>query len=401
MRHFGRIPIAAVAGALLAASGMALAQPVPAPPSQSQIDLVEGRRADFPAATFVEETDWFGPLQLVRGAYQPLGTGRPIPAPLARQLNGFFAATNSYAMVVAHDGKIVFEKYKPGQGPAKLYDTASMHKTVVGILTGIAIDRGTIADIDDTVGQYLPEWQGHAIGDMTIRHLLEMTSGFRTPPLSSSSASPYWQSYFGDDLKWSMAQWPIDPTLAGQFYYANANTQFLSWVLERASGRRYADLLSGQLWQRIDADNARLWLDREGGSPRASCCLQATARDWVRVGELIRSRGRWRGQKIVSVAWIDAMLAPSLANPNFGRHIWRGSPHNPRRSYGADIPAIMEAKAPFKRSDTYYIDGSGGQRVYIIPSQKLVIVRIGKPMPDWDDSALPNMLCTKEYDCQP
>lgn len=385
----------------MAASSLAIAQPALAPPSQSQIDLVDQRRQEFPAATFVEDTDWFKPLQQVKGKHRSLCDGRPLSARLAQQLSEFFAATNSYAMVVAHDGRIVFEQYKPGHGPAKLYDTASMHKTVVGILTGIALDRGTITGIDDTVGRYLLEWQGHPIGDMKIRQLLEMTSGFRTPPLSSSSASPYWQSYFGDDLKWSTAQWPVERQLAGQFYYANANTQFLSWVLERASGHRYADLLSLQLWQRIGASDARLWLDREGGSPRASCCLQATARDWVRIGELIRNHGRWKGQKIVSAAWIDAMLAPSLANPNFGRHIWRGSPYNPRRSYGADIPAVMEAKAPFKRDDTYFIDGSGGQRVYIIPSQKLVIARIGKPIAAWDDSALPNMLCVREYGCQP
>ena len=86
------------------------------------------------------------------------------------------------------------------------------------------------------------------------------------------------------------------------------------------------------------------------------------------------------------------MLAPSPGNANFGWNVWRGTPYNPKRTYGPGIPAVIESRAPFARDDTYYLDGSGGQRVYVIPSEELVIVRIGQPRSDWDDSQLPNML---------
>ena len=116
----------------------------------------------------------------------------------------------------------------------------------------------------------------------------------------------------------------------------------------------------------------------------------------MRVGELVRNGGKWRGTPIVSSNWVAQMLAPSKANANFGWNVWRGSPYNPKRTYGPGIPAIVEARAPFKRADTYYFDGSGGQRVYIIPSEKMVIVRIGTPKTDWDDSYLPNLLLTEK-----
>ena len=86
------------------------------------------------------------------------------------------------------------------------------------------------------------------------------------------------------------------------------------------------------------------------------------------------------------------MLAPSAGNPNFGRNIWRGSPYNPSRSYGPGIPAVIRSSEPFRSEDSVFIDGSGGQRVYIVPSERLTIVRIGRPRQDWDDSRLPNLV---------
>ena len=86
------------------------------------------------------------------------------------------------------------------------------------------------------------------------------------------------------------------------------------------------------------------------------------------------------------------MLAPSPSNPNYGWQVWRGSPHNPGRTYGRGINAVVAAAEPFARDDVYFLDGSAGQRVYVVPSEKLVIVRIGTPSYKWDDSALPNLI---------
>ncbi len=363
-----------------------------AEPPDEQIALVSERRATFPVQSLVESVDWYKPLGLVAGRPSSFPKSQPLPIAQSKSLDDFMASSGSFAILVARRGKIVYERYAPGFNRSSRYDTASMHKAVVALMVGVALRDGHIKGPDDRLDKYLPELSGDPKGAITLRQLLEMNSGLRTPPLSDSSASPYWQTYFGADLVWSIGQWPFDPATKGEFYYANANTQYLLWVIERASGQKYSDYLSKSLWQKIGANEARVWLDREGGSARGFCCLQASARDWLRIGELIRNQGKWQGKLIMPGQWVSQMLAPSAANANFGWNIWRGSPYNPKRTYGPGIPAVVEARAPFIKDDTYYIDGSGGQRVYIVPSSELVIVRIGKPQRDWDDSYLPNLI---------
>ena len=382
--------LAPLAGSM--AGAPASAQSAASDLSSEQLRRVDERRASFPGQRLVESVDWYEPLVTVEGRASVFPRASERAATLTARLDAFSAETNSYALIVARDGRIVYEHYATGFESSSRFDTASMHKAVIALLVGAAIDDGAIGSIDDPLSRYLPDLPADGRGAISLRQMLEMRSGLQTPPLSDSSASPYWQTYFGDNLAWSISRWPMHPETTDRFFYANANTQYLLWVIERATGQPYHRYLSERLWRRIGAQDARLWLDRPDGSPRGFCCLQASALDWLRVGELIRNRGRWQGEQIVAADWVDGMLAPSLDNPNFGRSIWRGAPYNPARTYGPGIPAVIRASEPFRREDVVFIDGSGGQRVYIIPGEKLVIVRIGRPRQDWDDSGLPNLV---------
>ena len=93
------------------------------------------------------------------------------------------------------------------------------------------------------------------------------------------------------------------------------------------------------------------------------------------------------------------ITTPSTANPNYGYQTWLGTEYAEMRSYGKGVPAAIKHSEPFAASDVIFFDGSGGQRVYIIPSRDLVIVRTGPGGFDpatgqftWDDSVLPNLV---------
>lgn len=361
-------------------------------PTAQQIELVQERMNSFPVDRFIYEVDWYEPLEIVKG-------GKKRELPVARETSEAIEQAvalakkhDSYAFIYWRDGAIRTERYWRNFNNKSLFDTASMHKTVVAALLGIAKQQGLITSVDDPLSMYLPELKGEARGDISLRAMLEMASGITTPPVSTDPASPYYQTYYGNNLNQAIAHWPMRFTPFETFFYANANTQYLAWVIERTSGLRYADFLSQHLWQPIGANAARLWLDHKGGSARASCCLQASARDWLKFGLLMLQQGRVDDRQVVPAQWIASMTQPSRTNANYGWQIWRGSPHNPSRIYGKGIPAVVPAKDPFKTDDVYYLDGSGGQRVYIIPSANTVIVRIGKADHSWDDSALPNLL---------
>ena len=235
-------------------------------PSEAQIELVQERKKSFPVERFIYDIDWFSPLETVPGAKTHELLVNTKNSTTIEQAISLVEKHDSYAFVYWQGGAIRAEKYWYDFNAKSRFDTASMHKTVVALLLGIAQQQGLIDSVDDPIENYLPELAGTRRGAITLRAMLEMASGIVTPPFSSDPANPYFHTYYGDDLEQAIAHWPMDFEPFKKFYYANANTQYLAWVIERTSKMRYAQFLSKYLWQRIGAGDARLWLDREGGS---------------------------------------------------------------------------------------------------------------------------------------
>lgn len=344
-----------------------------------------------PMATSVESPGRYTPAERVAG-----GRGRPFrkgsevdPAALAAA-QAYVDAQHSYALIVARDGRIVHERYAPGFSRASRYATASMHKAVLALAFGDAIGRGLIS-LSDPLARHLPELTGDPKGAVTIEQLLRMTGGVGSPAVSPAPAiTPADELMFGADIRRAVRRFAVVLPPGTEFAYQNISTQLAGLALQAATGERYARYLSRTLWAPIGAGDAALWLDRPGGNPHLFCCLQATARDWLRVGELVRLGGKVGRRQVVAADWIRRVTAPSPLNANFGMNFWRGTPHLPVRRYARMVAMTVASAEPFARDDVVFVDGAGGQRVYIVPSAGLTIVRIGKPSADWDDSALVN-----------
>jgi CubicO group peptidase (beta-lactamase class C family) len=124
-------------------------------------------------------------------------------------------------------------------------------------------------------------------------------------------------------------------------------------------------------------------MDHKGGMARTYCCLFSTLRNWGKIGLMLMNNGNFAGKQIVPQYWLKKMLIPSETKPIYGYQIWiANSREMPRER-------ISE---PFLVNDMFFLDGKGKQRVYIIPSKKLVIVRVGENTDTWDESYLPNTL---------
>jgi len=184
----------------------------------------------------------------------------------------------------------------------------------------------------------------------------------------------------GTDLRYVVDNIPAETEPGLRFDYNNVNFQTLGFVLEAATSRRYADYLSEKLWQPIGASEAALWLDRDGGSARTFGYLFATASDWGRVGQLLLHEGEWNGKRVISREYLREMLEPSPSEPTYGLGIWLANDDHQRR----------EDEPPFLAPGIFYLDGRLKQRVYVIPSHDLVIVRVGENARGWEESALPN-----------
>lgn len=348
------------------------------------------RRAwDYPFADPIFDLAWYRPSERVAGA-----PGTPLPlldpaqspfAPFALERAVALAREQrSCALLVLYRGKVALERYWCGLSASSRANGMSMAKTVVALLLGVARAEGRWQDAASPAARYLPAWRGDSRRRITVEELLQMRSGLRNERNIVNPTSDLMQLHLGDAVARTALAVPAAEPPGARFDYNNVNTQVLSLMLERVTGERYARYLSQKLWQPLGAGDAAVWLDRPGGTARTYCCLMATARDWARLGLLLQGRGRHGGRQLVPRAWVERMLTPSPREPRYGYQIWLGRRWKEASRRGDALAFV----AP----DTVMLIGQQEQRVYVVPSRELVVVRLGHDSPTWQDAALPNLL---------
>lgn len=283
---------------------------------------------------------------------------------------------NSYTVIAVHNGEVQLEWYAKGRSADQLTESQSMHKTLMGLFVGVAIEDGQIGSVDDPVGKYIEEWRDDPRGDITLKNLMQMSSGL--------GQYPFGLNPFNGNMDWLYSGHTLEPLLntpiadweqGTRYEYNNLNSELLGLVLERVSGKRYADYLEEKLWRPMGGDRAQVWVDREGGLAHTSCCLAAPAMDWARFGMMLLGKGEVNGNRIVSEAWIDEMTTRSPSANHYGYQTWLGydNPPFPLGS-GSTAPTASE---PYLARDTFLTWGRGQQHVWISPSMDLVVLRIG------------------------
>lgn len=248
-------------------------------------------------------------------------------------------------------------------GPALLEDVASQQKSFIALLVGMAVDRGLL-DVERPVSSFLGRgWSRSAPQNearITVRHLLEMTSGL------------------GEDLR-SQAQ-PGE-----RFFYNTPAYAFTKGVLEQVSGRSLDDItrawLTVPLGLHDTAWRARPPALADVGNPTG---LVTTPADIAKVGQLVLDRGLGPGgQRVISAAQLDALLTPTATNPAYGRLWWlNGSDHALRA--GAGAPRQEGALVPAAPADMVAALGAHDRKLFVVPSLDLVVVRTGQATPARD-----------------
>ncbi len=311
------------------------------------------------------------------------------------EMVAYASEQNSHSLIVVHKGVIQLEWYKSGWDLNRLTQSQSMHKSVLPILLQAAAEEGAIGSIEDPVGKYLTEWQDDERGAITIEQMLWMSSGLFEYPFSVNPFADAFQWLFASDSIPVLLRTPIDWVPGDKFQYNNVNSELLGLVIERATGMRYAQYLQKKLWGPMGAKGAELWLDQEGGKAHSSCCLLAPTMDWVRFGMMLLGEGSVNNQNIVDADFIQRMTTASPKFEWYGYQIWLGYSRelNPR---APKLAGGYQRTEPFLAEDTYYTSGYGAQRVYVVPSEELVVVRMGpasgrEPVkPTWDNTLLVN-----------
>ena len=228
--------------------------------------------------------------------------------------------TETDAIVITKDNDILFEKYNNKMTKSSPHILFSVSKSILGLLVGSLVESKELKE-DDLVIKYIPELDGTAYSDATIRDLLDMRVGVKfdedytavSGPIVNYRYAANWNPVpegveAGDLRSFMSSLTERDGKHGGRFHYVSPNTDLMAWVCERATGVRYAELLSERLWTPIGAEySGYITLDRIGAA-RAAGGVCFTARDLARVGLLIANNGCANGKQIISEAWIDDIV---------------------------------------------------------------------------------------------
>lgn len=259
-------------------------------------------------------------------------TGLRVPAETGTStFEEFLEESQTDAVLVLHEGEIVFEHHFGGNTPSTRHIAMSVSKSFCGMVAGILVGQDRL-DVSSAVTRYIPELAGTAYDGATVRDVLDMTAapdfdmeylGEETE-VQRGDRCAGWRPKRGDEpggtreFLTSLRGHGDHGTL---FQYCSATTDVLAWIVERAAGAPYAEVLEDLLWRHLGAEADALITVDEDGTPYACAGMVLRLRDLARFGLLIRDRGTRNGEPVIPAAWIDATAAGGEADASESNHV--------------------------------------------------------------------------------
>lgn len=300
-----------------------------------------------------------------------------------------------HSMLIYKDGKLVLEEYFPGHGykwdapkhigemvewdKDELHHVHSVSKSVTSICIGIAIKKGFINSVHQSIFDYLPEHQYLKTDDnqyITIEHLLTGTSGLQwaewNAPLSSIE---------NDQIAiWFHEKGPVDfvlsrPMIAApgtHFIYSGGNIEVLGVILENASGMSFEDFSRDYLFAPLGIDSAYWAIIYPTGEVHAAAGLRITPRNMVKIGVAMLDNGVWNGRQAIPVNWIEKSMYPYDGNGDIN------IPGEDLKGFGYSYTWwTKELTHKGKKIHWYSANGWGGQKIIVLPEIRSVVVFTG------------------------
>lgn len=319
-------------------------------------------------------------LSAVAIAAAPL-QATPLPAAEAFFTDPALAETR--AVIVMQDGKRIYERYAPGYGPGNRFISWSMAKSLTSTIIGMLVADGKLA-LDAPAP--VPAWRGDARAAITLDQLLHMSSGLKhaeaEPVETADTNRALFADKSGNIVAYAVAA-PLESKPGTTFRYSTLTTHILADIAVRTiapqatspAQRRAAmrSFIQARLTGPAAMPSLLCEYDPAGTLLGGSFC-HASARDWANFGQLYLDDGKVAGRQVIGPAWVTYVRAPASANPGYGGHFWLN-----RRGVDGGDRALFAAQGP---ADAYAAIGHLGQYAIVVPSKRLVVVRLGKTQDD-------------------
>jgi CubicO group peptidase (beta-lactamase class C family) len=294
-------------------------------------------------------------------------------------------AAGSRALLVMYRGQLNVERYFLADDAASLLPATLVARPAVAMAVGIALADHRIPSLDGPVSRYLQEWDDEARGHITIRQLLEETSGLETggevrgllyrSPWSDLAGLPRFATsrgvrmLLGNDFESTALGFRLEHEPGGFHNFSPANIQLAAVIIERATQQPFESFIDARLWRPVGAGRAELQMDRRAGMPAAHCCWRATARDMMRVLGLLGTDGVYGQRAILPPGWVRVMTSASRVSSGTGMQVERLN---------------------IDGDDAFGVNDDDGSAYWIIPQRGLAVLNIVSPggrspveMPDW------------------
>ncbi|MDJ0750508.1 MAG: serine hydrolase [Woeseiaceae bacterium] len=236
----------------------------------------------------------------------------------------YFRRQSVAGLLVIKDGKVLYERYGLGNNEDSKWISYSVAKSVVSMLIGAAIQDGYIKSVDEKVSDYLPRLKGSAYDKSSIANLLQMASGVQwnedySDPNSDVATAP-WNTV---GLYEFLRDKPRQARAGREFNYNTAETNLAGTLLRSAVGNNLSTYLSEKIWQPFGMEADGSWnLTEPGGGEFGGCCINATLRDYGRLGLFALANGRLaNGTEVLPPGWMSDSTQPSRGYAGYG-YLW-------------------------------------------------------------------------------
>ena len=283
----------------------------------------------------------------------------PKGEPLDLDASEYMKAQRTSALVILHDGKVVFEEYGLDFDAKGKWTSFSVAKSLTSTMVGAAIKDGFIKSVGDKVTDYIKGLEGSEYENVTVRELLTMTSGVQwnedyTDPKSDVARFNEHSADEGEDVTVSyMKTLPREAPAGEKWVYKTGETNLIGVLVSEATGKPLAEYLSEKVWAPYGMQQDATWLLGSTGHEISGCCIQAATRDMARFGQFILEGGVVNGEAVLPDGWIETATTKQadigVAGRGYGYQWWT----NDDGSFAAQ--------------------GIFGQGIFIDPARKLVI----------------------------
>lgn len=342
------------------------------------MEIAEKTKMQYIEETFINMDEYFKKTEVSKSSNPHIIASKEnISLPETFEANGETYNTMKYlddsftqGFLVIQDDTIVYENYWRGMEEDTRHISWSMAKSVVSALLGVAQEEGLMGSVDKTVEEYLPEMRGTGYEGVKVKDVLQMSSGVKFDEDYAdpkSDINRWFKTFALGGSQDEFATTMVNEREPGTYnHYVSINTHVLGMILKRVTGKTISAYFSEKLWEPIGAEHDAYWIVDDTGMEMALGGLNATLRDYAKVGKLFLQKGNWEGLQLVPESWVEESQAMDA------EHLTAQSQNSHHQGVGYGYQWWI----PDGDDGELWARGVFNQYIYINPTTNTVIVKL-------------------------